>query len=445
MNSKGYISNLFVHNRFFYGLAIVVAFFVTAFYIPIFWDMAWVALLLLCLLTIVDYVLLFFTNFSILAQRVVADKLSNGDDNIVHLYLENTGRFAADLEIVDEIPIQFQDRSFLLKDKISAFSKKEITYVLTPKERGVHQFSNLIIFSTTLLSLIQRRHVIPLHKDTKVYPSYLQIKKQTLAALSYDQTYGESRFKKLASSLEFDHIKEYVRGDDVRTINWKATARKGALMVNTFIDERSQNIYLVVDKGRTMYYPFNGMSLLDYSINSALMLSYAILHKNDKVGLITFNTKLDNMLVPTKNKTQLHNITEILYRQETSYKESDYEVLTNTIRFKAGQRSLVLLYTNFETIHAVQRHMSYLKNIASRHLLCVVIFENNELSKIHETNNDNLEGIYVKTIADRTSFEKKLIIKELHKQGIHTIYTTPQNLNADALNKYLELKEKRLI
>jgi uncharacterized protein (DUF58 family) len=445
LEKKGYIKNLFLNNRFFFALGIVITLFILSYYFAFLWHISWVALFLIILLTTLDYILLFFTAHRIIADRKVSEKLSNGDENLVTISVYNAGRFESHLSIIDEVPHQFQLRNFTLNDTIKGLQKKVFKYNLTPKERGIFSFGDIIIFAKSPIGILERRHIIDAQKDTKVYPSYLQIKKQTLRAFSYDNTNGESKHKRMASSLEFDHIKEYVRGDDVRNINWKATARKNSLMVNTFIDERSQNIYLVVDKGRTMYYPFDGMSLLDYSINSALMLSYAILHKNDKVGLITFNKKLDSFIAPNKTKTQLHRITEVLYRQETTFNESDYEVLTNTIRFKAGQRSFILLYTNFETIHAVQRHMSYLKNIASRHLLCVVIFENNEIAKIQETNTDSLEGIYVKTIADQFAFEKKLIIKELHKQGIHTIYTSPQNLNTDALNKYLELKEKRLI
>jgi uncharacterized protein (DUF58 family) len=445
VQSKGYIKNLFISNRFFLGMGIVIFLFVIAFYIPLCWHLAWISLFTLAGLTLLDYVLLFFTKHKIEVQRTVSEKLSNGDANQVHLQISNKGNFQTSIQVIDELPKQLQAGDFLVEYTLKGYSQIEHVYTITPKERGAYQFGNILVYAQSPIGLLSRKHFIETSFDTKVYPSYLQLKKQTLYAFSYDQTYGESRHKRIASSLEFDHIKEYVRGDDVRTINWKATARKNQLMVNTFIDERSQNIYLVLDMGRTMYYPFDGMSLLDYAINSALMLSYTILHKNDKVGLLSFNTRLNSLEPPSKNKKQIHKITELLYKQETSYKESDYEVLSNVIRYKGGQRSFILLYTNFETIHALQRHMPYLKNIASRHLLCVVIFENKELSTIHDNYKETLEGLYVKTIADKFVYEKKRIVKELNKQGIHTIYTTPQNLSVDALNKYLELKEKRLL
>jgi uncharacterized protein (DUF58 family) len=250
---------------------------------------------------------------------------------------------------------------------------------------------------------------------------------------------------RMSNSMEFDHIKEYSQGDDIRTINWKATARKGQMMVNTFTDERSQQIYCVLDMGRIMKMPFNGMSLLDYSINASLMLSFTVLHRNDKVGVMTFNNKLNDILKASKVKSQLSRITEILYKQDTNFLESNYEALMQGIRYHAGQRSLIMLFTNFETSNALERHMPYLKSIARKHLLCVVIFENKELKNIHTNYQDTLEGIYVKTLADRFHFEKKRIVKELSKEGILSIFTTPEHLSTDAINKYLDLKNKRIL
>jgi uncharacterized protein (DUF58 family) len=295
------------------------------------------------------------------------------------------------------------------------------------------------------MGLITKRVIAAPPQAIKVYPSYLQLRNARLKSMVTTQEIGESKATKLSSSLEFDHIKEYVLGDDIRNINWKATARKNQFMVNTYTDERSQQVYCIIDMGRIMKMPFNGLSLLDYSINSALMLSYMVLHKNDKIGLVTFTQKVNSFLKANRNNVQMARITELLYKQETAFLESNYEALINSVKQYAGQRSLIMLYTNFETLNSVKRHMPYLKLMASKHLLCVVIFENETIKDIHNNYKDTLEGIYVKTIADKFHYEKKRIIKELQKEGIMSIFTTPQNLSATTINKYLELKNKRII
>ncbi|RYF93630.1 MAG: DUF58 domain-containing protein, partial [Chitinophagaceae bacterium] len=240
-------------------------------------------------------------------------------------------------------------------------------------------------------------------------------------------------------------IKEYVRGDDFRTINWKATARKDALMVNNYTDERSQQIYCIINKGRVMKMPFGGMTLLDYAINASLVLANVALVKQDKAGLITFNHQLDTFIQADKKTTQMNLLLETLYRQTTQFLESDFEKLFSVIRNRVTNRSLLIMFTNFESVESLQRELPALKRIARYHLLLVVFFENTELKTLKERKASTLEDIYIKTIAEKFSFEKKLMVKELHKNGILSILTTPENLTVNTVNKYLELKTRMSI
>ena len=250
------------------------------------------------------------------------------------------------------------------------------------------------------------------------------------------------RTRKLGHSMEFEQIKEYVRGDDYRTINWKATARKGGLMVNNYTDERSQQIYCLVNKGRVMKMPFNGMTLLDHAINATLVLSNVALVKQDRAGLITFEKNLDTFVVADKKPTQMNLVLESLYRQQTQFQEADFEKLYSVIRNRVTNRSLMVLFTNFESLESLQREMPALKKIAHYHLLLVVFFENTELRSLIGHNAGTIEEIYIKTIAEKFAYEKRRMVLELHKNGIPSILTTPENLTVNTVNKYLELKNR---
>jgi uncharacterized protein (DUF58 family) len=245
--------------------------------------------------------------------------------------------------------------------------------------------------------------------------------------------------------MEFEQIKEYVRGDDYRTINWKATARKDALMVNNYTDERSQQIYCLVNKGRVMKMPFGGLTLLDHAINASLVLSNVALVKQDKAGLITFAENLDTFVLADKKPTQMNKILETLYKQQTRFLEPDFEKLFSVIRNRITNRSLLILFTNFESVESLQREMPALKKIAHYHLLLVVFFENTELKALVEKKAASLEEIYIKTIAEKFAYEKRLMVKELHKNGILSILTAPENLTVNTVNKYLELKTRTSI
>jgi uncharacterized protein (DUF58 family) len=256
---------------------------------------------------------------------------------------------------------------------------------------------------------------------------------------------GVKKVRKLGHSMEFEQVKEYVSGDDYRTLNWKATARKGNLMVNSFTDEKSQPIYCVIDKGRVMKMPFEGMSLLDYAINASLVLSNVALLKQDKAGLVTFSEKAGAFLQANRNTTQMQLILEMLYNQKTRYLESNFEQLYLGIRRRINQRSLIVLFTNFESLTGMRRHLPYLRKIASHHLLLTVFFENTELQSAITSPTADLEDVYIKTVAEKFAYEKRLIAKELQQYGILSILTAPKDLTVNTLNKYLELKARQII
>jgi uncharacterized protein (DUF58 family) len=256
---------------------------------------------------------------------------------------------------------------------------------------------------------------------------------------------GVKKVRRLGHSMEFEQIKEYVQGDDYRTLNWKATARKGQLMVNNFTDEKSQQVYCVIDKGRVMKMPFEGLSLLDYAINASLVLSNVALTKQDKAGLVTFSERVGAFLVANKNATQMQSILDVLYNQKTRYLESDFEQLYIMLRRKVSQRSLVVLFTNFESLSGLRRQLPYLRKISRHHLLVTVFFENTELKSLLEKPAKTVEEVYTKTIAEKFSLEKRLIAKELQQHGILSILTPPEQLTVNTINKYLELKAKQAI
>ena len=256
---------------------------------------------------------------------------------------------------------------------------------------------------------------------------------------------GIKKIRRIGHTLEFDQIREYVRGDDVRSINWKATARRTELMVNQYHDERSQQVYSVIDMGRTMKMPFDGLSLLDYAINTSLIISNIALQKHDKAGLITFSDKEGPKVPALKKQTHIYQIQEALYNLDTNFKESDFSSLYLSLRKHIRQRSLILLYTNFESLSAMHRQLPYLKSIAKDHLLVTIFFQNTELDALLNSRAETEEEIYTKVIAEKFSFEKKTIVQELNRLGIQTILTPPAELSVNTINKYLELKARGLI
>ncbi len=428
------------------GAAAVV--FVLSYFYPALYRIGGLILLLLLIAVAFDAILVYSKGKGVKAERIVGDRFSIGDDNKVLVQLFNRYAFPVRTSIIDELPIQFQERKWIRKAMIKSNSGYELTYLLKPTTRGEFVFHDINVYVHAPLQLVKRRYIFPAEQVVKVYPSYIQMRRYQLLAVSNRlQEAGVKRIRKIGHSMEFEQIKEYVRGDDYRTINWKATARKDGdgLMVNNYTDERSQQIYCLINKGRVMKMPFQGMTLLDHAINAALVLCNVALVKQDKAGIITFEKNLDTFLAADKKPTQMNLVLETLYKQKTDFLESDFEKLFSVIRNRVTNRSLLILFTNFESLESLGREMAALKKIARYHLLLVVFFENTELKYLVERSPSSLEDIYIKTIAEKFAFEKRQMVKELHKNGIPSILTTPENLTVNTVNKYLELKTRMSI
>ncbi len=440
-----WLKQIYINNFFFYVFAGIVTCFVLSYFFPALYNASWLLLYIFLVFIVIDFLLL-FSNSRFTASRITPEKLSNGDENPVTIKMESGYSFPVSIKVIDEIPFQFQERNFSVMRRISAGKPDAFEYKLRPVDRGEYYFGKLNLYVSSPLHLVCRRFTFDEGQMVPTYPSFIQLKKYDLMAFSNKlYQYGLKKIRRLGHTMEFEQIKEYVSGDDLRTINWKATAKKNQLMVNQFQDEKSQNVYMVIDKGRVMKMPFEGLSLLDYAINSTLVLSNVILKKQDKAGMFTFSKKVENRVPAERRSGQMTKILESLYNVSTDFFESDYGRLYADIKKNITQRSLLLLYTNFETLDGLNRQLPYLKGMAKSHLLVVVFFENTELDEFIHKKAGSVQEVYDKVIAEKFAFEKRLIVNELKKYGIHSVLTKPESLTIESINKYLEIKARGML
>ncbi|PWG04413.1 DUF58 domain-containing protein [Polaribacter aquimarinus] len=424
------------------GIALL---FVVGFFIPVFFNISKVLLFMLCVLVLIDVFILYNTKKGITLNRFLPERLSNGDANKISIGIQNYYKFPAHLSIIEEIPFQFQKRDFIFKVIIATNDEKMMHYDLTPTERGVYLFGNVNVYASSPLQLATKKHVLGTPKEIKCYPSFLKLRSFDFKAFTNDSiSYGTKKIRRIGHSLEFEQIKEYVSGDDIRSLNWKATAKRNQLMINQYVEEKSQPVYAIIDKGRAMQMHFNNLSLLDYAINATLAISNVILKKQDKAGMLSFSKKLEDWVVAEKRNSQMSLISEALHNLKTDFSESDFSTLYAVIKRKITHRSLLILFTNFETMDGLNRQISYLRALAKNHLVLIVFFENTELKTLTTSNKDDILSVYDSIIAEKFMYEKKSIVRELKKYGIQSVLTKPENLTGDTINKYLELKSRGL-
>jgi len=439
-----WMKNIYLKNQFFYVLLGIAALFVFSFFFKFLFSIAYIVLFLFIILILFEFMILFTAKQTITSRRIYPERFSNGDENQLSIQLENQFQHPVRLRIIEELPVQFQKRDFELEVKLNKQEEKDIHYALKPLERGEYVFGNLNIF-VTWLGFVERRLQQQEPVSIKTYPSYLQMRQYSLLATTNQlHQMGVKRIRKVGVTTEFETIKPYSIGDEYRHINWKATAKSHKLMVNQFQEEKSQPVYNILDLGRSMRMPFNGLTLLDYAINSSLVLANVTLNKQEKAGIITFNKTIEKHVVADRKNHQMNMILESLYAIKTDYKETDFGRLYSYTKKKLTQRSLLFIYSNFESLDALERQIQYLRLIKKNHVLVLIMFKNSELNDYIHQKPKNTLAIYRKTIAEKMNFDKELIIQRLHQSGIHTIYTEPNELTVNAINKYLELKAKGL-
>lgn len=443
---KDTFQNIFLRNRFFWCLGALVVVFTAGFWWPPLFFVGQVALLSLITLCLVDGLLLFARTYRFRLRRKLPRVLSLGDEMEVEISLQNRNNIRLRIEVIDELPYQLQVRDFSRIVTLDPEESLEIHYPIRPTSRGAYEFGRILLFLSTPLGLLERRYAKDAAMELPVYPSIVQMKQFEMRAFERTSMPGGLKnIRRIGHSYEFDQIKNYVRGDDYRSINWKATGRRGQLMVNQYEDERAQQIYCVIDKSRVMRMPFDGLTLMDHAINTSLVLSNIALKKHDRAGLLTFSDKIGSVLKADSKAAQLNKILQTLYKESERTTEANYELLYYFSRKLVSGRSLLVLFTNFESMYALDRVLPILRRINAFHLLVVVFFENSSIRDFSQEAPTNVEGIYQQTVARKFLAEKTAMVQKLKQYGIQAVLTSPEDLSMDTINKYLELKARGLI
>ncbi|MEM9548509.1 MAG: DUF58 domain-containing protein [Bacteroidota bacterium] len=438
--------NLYPKNRFYICFGLCIVLFLVAFSYPTLLLASWWIVRILFFLVIVDYIILWQNSAAIKIDREAQKKLSLGDKQHILYRISNGSNIPLNFELTDELPFQFQHRGYIAKGNVSAMESSKFKYLIQPTIRGEYVFGQLHIYiSTPFLGLLQRKVTNDMPESIEVYPSFIQMKKYEMQVFAQTATLsGIRRVREIGENDEFEHIRNYAQGDNIKSINWRATSRRNELMVNQYENSKSQMIYAIIDKGRSMKMPFENLTLLDYTINTALVISNIVIKKYDRAGLITFSDKIGSIVKADSQHHQLQKITKHLYDQKTSFSESNFELLFYTLRSQITRRSILLFFTNFEQQYDMRRNLKFLKILNQKHLLILIMFVNTELESAQYMETRNMKDIYYKTFAQRAIIEKEKIANELRANGIQVILTKPEDLSINTVNKYLEIKAKRM-
>lgn len=433
---------MFLTNRFYYVAAAVVTLFVAGYVATWLYVLALMAFGIWMVLSVWDLCRLYVVRSSEMkAERLCADRFSNGDANEVTLTLVSPYGFRTYVEVIDEVPVEFEMRDFALHCSLDAHEEHTMVYSLTPRQRGLYRFGRVNAFFSTRLRLVQRRFQRIEQFEVKVYPSFAKLSLYSLICNHQLDQMGVKRIRRVGADTDFEQIKDYFEGDEYRHINWKASARANTLKVNVYQQDRSMPVYSVVDKGRMMQQSAHGLTFLEHSINAALALSYVAMKKDDQAGLVAFSDTVETFVPAQKQGAQMQKLMEALYNQQTAYGESDYLALSTHFSQRITKRSFVMLFDNFSTLNSFEREAPYLQLIAHHHQLMVIIFRDREMEEFINQHPTNTEVYCQRSSVERYYREKRQIIKQLRLYNILTIYAFPEQLSVSVINRYMQIRQ----
>ena len=380
--------------------------------------------------------------------RRVEDKLSLGAPNAVTIEVRNRTTAPLMLTIRDLPPPTFElDRSVEGQLTLPPDPRPvRFVYNVTPPTKGDFHFGDLYLQYPGRLGLIRRQGVVAAQQSVKVYPNLLETAKyELLARRGRLMQLGIRTAKVRGGGSEFESLREYVPGDEYKKIDWSATARRGKLISRQYEAERSQNIVLLLDTGRTMLQAVQKMAKLDYVVNTALMLAYVAAASDDKVGLMAFDAEIRAYLPPAKSKAQVYGILESLYNLDARMVETDYKAAFQNLSTRWRRRSLVVLFTDLVDPDSSAQILDAVPMIADQHrVVCVTVSDPNILAAAKSVPTDSA-GVYRKAVATQVLQERRAAISILKRRGVWTIDSPPEDLSADLVNHYLDLKSRSMI
>ncbi len=399
--------------------------------------------LIIILLLIIDYYIT-ADNSLITVERTGREKLSIYEDEAISFTLYNKGRYRLNLELKDEIPeYHFKIKSKLMSGVILPNEKKEFQYSVIPQKRGAFTFGNLHIRYLGRLKLCTKTFKVDLAKEYKVYPNIKNLQKYRLSICN-NRIFkeGKRNLKLLGNGTSFESLREYVSGDDYKKINWKATARINKPIINQYQPEKNQHVYMFIDTGRPMSYTVKGYRKLDLVVNTALVLSDVINQNGDQSAVLLFNTDVNNIIMPGKGPEHRKKIMETLYHIDYTNHTSNYQEVFQYFKKKERHRSIIFLFTDFETEEEAQNILRVLPYISKNNLVIIILIKNESVEAIREQKIKNNEDLFNKGVAIELSNERQKIIKLLNYKGIFCIECPAEKLEYTAINKYIEVKNK---
>ncbi len=376
-------------------------------------------------------------------QRRHERVLSVGAANRIELHLEHMLTTPRRARLRDEPPplCDYDQREFhlLLQPHLPA----QVAYHLKPRYRGEARFEDVFVRVEGRFGLTARDYRLPAREVAPVYPNLLQMREYDL--LRHRGRLQQMGFRQLrlrGQGTEFESLREYTPDDEFRRIDWKATARRGKPIVRDYQTERSQNVILMLDAGRTMLAEVEGRRKFDAVLNAALMLAYVAVQMDDKVGAVVFADEIDLFSPPQRGRAQVGKLVDALHDAQPRMVESDYLYAATYLAKRWRKRSLIALFTDLIDPDTSRMLLHAVGALRKQHLCVAITVSDPRLHAWQQQTPDTPAELYRRAVATQVLDDRLAAMRTLERMGVHCIDADPDTLVANLVNYYLQVKAR---
>jgi uncharacterized protein (DUF58 family) len=379
--------------------------------------------------------------------REFAGRFAVGAETDVSINIQNAGAHAISVVVKDEYPPQMK-LSGLREAHISVDAQTSATlvYGLTPPRRGRFEFGQIAVRFLSSWNLVWCETRAGEAVAVKVYPNMRRAHEAELKALGARSLVASHRKTSWrGEGREFESLRDYVRGDELRHISWSATARRGKLTTRQYQIERDQTILIALDGGRLMTARIEQETKLDSAVHAALALMSAAARAGDNAGLLVFGRKIKSFLPPSRGRDHMDAALEALYSVEPEMIEPSYSHAFEFIAAHSKRRSLVVLLTDLVDEEGSKELLTSLRLLRPRHLPLVVTIADRDLKAVVSTAPVDARDLFTQSVAEEIMHLREAALRLVESQGGLALDVTAAALAPALLEKYLQVKERGLL
>ena len=380
---------------------------------------------------------------SLRVERVCDEKMSLGAENLVTIRLRNPTYAHVRGILRDEHPQGFEAPGNVMPLQLKPRSEAEMSYHVTPPNRGDFQFGDIYVRLYGPLGMAVRQIKYQAERHVKVYPNLLDMRRYDISLKRKRALQPGQRVTRMyGQGTEFESLRDYQVDDELRAVDWKATARRGKLMVRQYQQEKSQNVMIVLDCGRIMGPVIDGLTRLDHSINAAMMIVHVAAQKSDKVGLMAFGEEILAYSSPKAGRSQTLNLLSTTYDLEGASGDSNYHRAFPYLARKWTRRSLVMVFTDLVDPESSKPLVSQIGNLTRKHLCVCVAMNDPAVVKAAHAQPQTAHDAFKAAAARQVLQARKLAGAQLARAGAIVLDVTPENFTPRVVDQYLEIKAR---